>query len=223
MAQTLEVPDKRLWQTKEFLMQSSNENDQTQMMPTTPAPLTNEAMAQMQADNARMKQELASRSLPAAGNPEARVADPTVLQVQARYDIVQNQSTVRLIMPDLKTGPEDMGLSMNPGEYIKLSDFYTPQEINRSKGLRRAATEMKSFNGNFVLIPLKCEEDAKLFVVPEKTKYPKGTIVEDMADNDFDLRFEELETKEAKANEKILKKTLAGRVTKKHGTAPATV
>jgi hypothetical protein len=113
---------------------------------------------------------------------------------------------------------------MEPGQFISLTDFYTPQEINRSKGLRRASTEMKSGIGDkCVLVPLRTEEEAAAFVVPKKATYPKGTVIEDPNDNDFDIRFEELELREAKANEKILKKTLAGRVTKKHGAAPATV
>ena len=166
---------------------------------------------------------LESRAVPATGNPNATISDPMMHRVEARYDVVQNQSQMALIIPDLKTNPEDTGLMLYPGEVIKLSDYYSPMEINRSKGLRYAASKMAGIGDKFALIPLVNEEAAADFKLPERQKYPKGTILEDQVINDFDLRYEELEMRDAKREEKLLKKTLAGRVTRKHGAAPASV
>jgi len=166
---------------------------------------------------------LESRAVPATGNPDATIADPMMQRVVPRYDLVQNRSQMALIVPDLKTNPEDTGLMLYPGEVIKLTDFYSPMEINRSKGLRYAASKLPGLDGNFALIPLGNEDQAAEFKLPQKQKYPKGTVIEDQQVNDFDLRFEELEMRDAKREEKLLKKTLAGRVTRKHGVAPAAV
>jgi len=158
-----------------------------------------------------------------SGNANATVSDPYMVKVDARYDVVQNQSDKLLVVPDMKTNDDDMGLVFQPGEIFTLSDFYSPQEINRSKGLRFAATKAEGVNGNFMLVPLSNEEEGAGFVVPKKKQYPKGTIMEDTVPNDFDLRFDELEAKEAKREEKLLRKTLAGKRTKQHGSAPARV
>jgi len=169
------------------------------------------------------KESLEERAVPATGNPNATIADPMMQRVEPRYNLVQNQSLMALIVPDLKTNSEDTGLMLYPGEVIRLTDFYSPMEINRSKGLRYAASKLTGLNGNFALIPLANEEQADAFKLPEKQKYPKGTIIEDQQVNDFDRRFDELEMRDAKREEKLLKKTLAGRVTRMHGAAPANV
>ena len=127
-------------------------------------------------------------------------------------------------MPDLKTNDDDMGLMMVPGQVEVLTDFYTPQEINRSRGLKYAATKVPGYyQGEFALVPLRSEEDGAAFTPPKKEALPKGIPVEDTAYNPFDERFEELEAREAKRDEKLRKKTLGMRTTKKHGSAPARV
>ena len=181
------------------------------------------ALAQKILADRKFKETLDARNTAALGNPNAAIADPYTVKVDARYNVVQNQSSYFLIIPDLKTGPEDMGLTLTPGEHIKLTDFYSPLEINRSKGLRYAATKLKGIGENYALIPLASEEAALAFKVPEKAKHAKGESFDDPNYNDFDARFEELEQKDAKAEERLRKKTLAGRVTKQHGSAPASV
>lgn len=179
--------------------------------------------AKIEADK-KFAQSLEERTpLPSTGDPNARVADPYTVNVAPRYNIVQNQSDTFLIVPDMKTSDEDMGLTFQPGEVIVLTDFYSPQQINRSKGLRYAATKVKGVGDNPMLVPLASEEEGAAFVPPQKKKYPKGTVIEDQAHNDFDDRFAELEQREAKREEKLLKKTLASRRLKKHGQAPARV
>jgi len=179
-----------------------------------------EKIKEKQIKDSQLDNSINAREMPATGDPDASVADPQMIRVKPRYRIVQNQSIKFLIIPDLKAYSEDRGLTLEPGEYSVLTDFYTPQEINRSRGLRYAATEEPGLNGKPALIPLSCEEDAAKFVLPEKKKYPKGTQVEDLEPNDFDERFEELEKREAKREEKLLKKTLGMRRTKQHGSAP---
>ena len=169
------------------------------------------------------KDSLESRAMPVTGNPNATISDPMMQRVEPRYDLVQNQSQMALIVPDLKTNADDTGLMLYPGEVIKLTDFYSPMEINRSKGLRYATSKLAGLNGNFALVQLASEAQADEFKLPERQKYPKGTIIEDTQVNDFDQRFDELEMRDAKREEKLLRKTLAGRVTRKHGAAPATV
>lgn len=185
--------------------------------------ITPDKMAEAQEAQKEFQKTLESRvSLPAAGDPSAVVSDPFMTRVAARYNIVQNRSNLMLIIPDLKTNPEDMGLVLNPGDSIRLTDFYSPQEINRSKGLRYSATKLQGVNG-FALVPLNDESEGADFKVPERRHYEKGTSYDDTTPNDFDLRFEELETKEAKREEKLMRKTLAGRVTRQHGQAPERV
>lgn len=184
--------------------------------------LSDEEMQKLKAKDKQLQENLNSR-LPATGNPEATIADPFMTKVVPRYDLVQNQSDKMVIIPDLKTNVEDMGLVLEPGQFVKLTDFYSPQEINRSKGLRFAATKMPGVDNNPALIPLNSEAEASLFKVPERVKHNKGDIFEDPNMNDFDRRFEELEMREARAEEKLTKKSLAGRFTKSHGKAPASL
>jgi len=175
---------------------------------------------------ARIKrEELEARNTAAQGNPNATIADPYMVRVEPRYDIVQNQSTYMVVIPDLKTGPEDLGLTLQPGEIIKLTDFYSPLEINRSKGLRYVSTKLLSGlgEGAYAVVGLKSEEEGNRFVLPKKRVREKGETFEDNVPNDFDRRFEELEAKDAKANERLLRKTLASRTTRLHGAAPAHV
>lgn len=180
--------------------------------------ITPEEYAKRVEAQAELKQNLASRNTQ-FGNPGATLADPIGAQVQPRYIIVQNRSDGILHVPDLRSNmPEDPGLIIQPGEVYNLGDFYTPMEINRSRGLRYAATKMKGVEGNRALVPLANEEEGGNFKVPEKKKYPAGTTMEDTADNPFDERFDELEKREAKREDKLLKKTLAGRKQRQHGS-----
>ena len=204
----------------------------------TPAPEVQEELTQAEipytvdqdkiaakvASDKTLADKLESReALPATGDPSATVSDPFTVNVAPRYTVMQNQSDKFLVVPDMKTNDEDMGLVFEPGEVVLLTDFYSPQQINRSKGLRYAATKLLGVSDKFMLIPLAREEDGKAFVAPQKKKYAKGTSFEDMEQNDFDDRFAELEQREAKREEKLLKKTLASRTTKKHGQAPVRV
>lgn len=192
---------------------------------TSEAPYTinPDKLAEKLANDKALSAKMAARELPATGNANATISDPFMVNVEARYNIVQNQSDQVLIVPDMKTNDEDMGLVFQPGEVITLADYYSPQEINRSKGLRHAATKMVGVGNKFMLIPLNTEEEGVLFKVPEKVKHIKGSMFEDTAHNDFDDRFAELEAKEAKREEKLLRKTLAGKRTKQHGQAPSRV
>jgi len=163
-----------------------------------------------------------------SGNPNAQVLDPHETRVEPRYIIVQNRSDKVLIVPDLKNGPEDMGLMMLPGQIEVLTDFYSPQQINRSRGLRYAATKMEGYGSTmadpkYALVPLKSVDEGESFKAPERKKLPKGVEIEDESYNDFDLRFEELEARDAKREEKLLKKTLGMRVSKQHGASPVHV
>jgi len=173
-----------------------------------------------QADAEHMK-ELEGRNAPmpaTGGNPNATVADPLGVQVQPRYDIVQNRSNLFLVIPDLKASEEDMGEKLSPGEVIKLTDFYSPQQINRSKGLRYASTVMPGVNGAFALVPLANEEQGANFKPPQKEEHAPGTTLIDNEPNDFDLRFEELEAKEAKREDRLKRKSLGMKKSSKHGS-----
>jgi hypothetical protein len=177
--------------------------------------------ARLAADK-QLKEKLESRALAAGGNPDASLADPHMVRVEPRYRIVQNRSEAILLVPDLKMNDDDMGLMLRPGQVEVLTDFYTPQEINRSRGLRYAATEIPGcYEGENALVPIRTEEEGKEFKLPKKQALPKGVPIEDTAYNPFDERFEELELREAKREEKLKRKTLGMKVTKKHGKAPA--
>lgn len=166
---------------------------------------------------------LESRTPAAYGNPNATVADPYMPRIEPRYDLVQNRSDRQVIIADLKTNVDDPGLRIEPGEFIKLTDMYTPQEINRSKGLKFALTKDEWKPGHCTLVPLTHESQALDFEVPKKKVWEKGSTHEDMEYNDFDVRFEELEAKDAKREEQLLRKTLHSKVSRKHGSAPTQV
>jgi len=181
--------------------------------------ISKEEIEKRKAEDKAYAESLNTRSpLPASGNPNATVADPYQAQVQPRYDIVQNRSDKYLVIPDLKTGEEDMGETLMPGDVIKLTDFYSPQQINRSKGLRYASTVLKGVNDNMALVPLRTEEEGDSFTVPEREKHAPGTTLVDTTQNDFDDRFDELRKKEEKREEKLKKKTLGLQKAKQHGT-----
>lgn len=189
-----------------------------------PIAVNPEKIAKKIEEDKAFAERLAQRQpLSAAGNPNARISDPLMANVEPRYIVVQNQSDKFLIIPDMKNSDEDLGLTFQPGETVLLTDFYSPQQINRSKGLRYAATVLKGVGDNPMLVPLATEEEGSLFKVPEKKRFPKGTMYEDPNDNDFDERFAEMEQREAKREEKLLKKTLASRKLREHGKAPAHV
>lgn len=180
--------------------------------------LTKEEMAKRVKEDEAFRKKLEAREKSANfGNPAARVADPAFVNVQPRYDIVQNRSENVIIVPDLKTHVEDMGLVLQPGEVAVLHDFYSPQEINRSRGLRWAATEMKGYGGNMGLTSLKSEDEGTNFKLPPKVKREPGTTFEDKQENPFDERFYELEERDAKREAKLIKKTLASRKQRMHG------
>lgn len=181
---------------------------------------TSEKVMEQKAQQKKFREDLENRSLSASGNPEATVADPIGVNVEPRYDIVQNRSDRYLIIPDLRADDRDdsRGEALEPGQVIKLTDFYSPQQINRSKGLRHAATEMEGIDGNKALVPLKSEEEGDDFVVPEKKTHTPGTTIIDEQPNDFDKRFEELEIREQKRMDKLLKKNLGSKRTSQHGS-----
>lgn len=179
------------------------------------------------------RQRLESRD--PQGDPLASVMDPQDSnRVIPRYKIVQNRSNKVVIISDLKSGPEDPGLMLQPEQIEVLTDYYSPQQINRSRGLKYAATKLeglkiKDIRGNvtviseFALVPLRTVEEGEEFHLPPKVQLPKGVEIEDTVPNDFDLRFEEEEAKEAKRNEKLFKKTLGLKVSKQHGGSPTHV
>lgn len=185
---------------------------------------SDKVLAKLKADKELRQSLEARKAMPAAGDPNATVSDPLMANIVPRYRIVQNRSDKLLIIPDLRDANEDsMGLMLNPGQIEVLTDYYTPLQINRSRGLKWAATSLEGLGGNKALVPLNSVEEGESFVLPKKKELPKGTEIIDDSPNDFDLRFEELEAREAKREEKMLKKTLGMRVTKQHGSAPKSV
>ena len=183
--------------------------------------ITKEKYLERKQEDAEHTASLEARNAPmpaTGGNPAATVADPLGVQVQPRYDVVQNRSNLFLIIPDLKSEEDDRGAKLLPGEVIKLTDFYSPQQINRSRGLRYSSTELKGLDGNFALVPLANEEQGANFTPPEKKELAAGTTVIDNEPNDFDIRFEELEAKEKKREEKLKKKSLGMRKSSQHGS-----
>ena len=183
--------------------------------------LRKEDIAARQQAEAEQQETLEARDV-GQGNPEAKLADPVGQQVKPRYEIVQNRSDCILVFPDLRNGndPGDRGLSLNPGEVVTLTDFYTPMEINRSRGLRKAATEMPGVAGQKALVVLKNEGEGADFVPPQKAVHAPGSLIVDEHPNDFDIRFEEMELKDSKREQKLMQKTLGGRTLKRHGVAP---
>ena len=179
--------------------------------------VSKETFDKQRVEDKELAQQLANRDA-RYGDPNARIADPIMQQVAPRYNVVQNQSDKVLVIPDVKADAEDMGLVLQPGEMILLTDFYSPQQINRSRGLRYAATIEKGIGDKFALVPLKTEEEGAAFVVPKKKQRAPGETFEDPDDdNPFDARYAELEAREAKRDAKLIKKTLASRKQKQHG------
>ena len=66
----------------------------------------------------------------------------------------------------------------------------------------------------FIVKGLKPGKDG----LPEKELPPPGSTFEDTAQNDFDDRFEELERRDAKRQEKMIKKSLGAKKHKNHGS-----
>jgi hypothetical protein len=168
-------------------------------------------LASRQQEEARSQKELSERDT-GEGNPNAKLADPVGAQVEPRYKIVQNRSDSILVFPDLRDGnnPDDRGLSLNPGEVVTLTDFYTPMEINRSRGLRSASMNIPGIAGQKALVSLRSEDEGMNFIPPKKAVYAPGTLRVDDRPNDFDLRYEEMELKESKREQKLRQKTLGG-------------
>lgn len=65
-------------------------------------------------------------------------------QQEPKARFVLNATGNRYVIPDLKNSVDENGLTLNPGERIDLLQFYTPQEINRSRGLDNGIKGVKN-------------------------------------------------------------------------------
>ena len=87
--------------------------------------------------------------------PNTTPIQQTVVQVQPKVRFIGNHSNTLVIIPDLKNEVDDSGLSLQPGTKYDLLLYYTPQEINRSRGLDNALNGIKDpKTGEYTMLPV---------------------------------------------------------------------
>ena len=135
------------------------------------------------------------------------------IKINAKARYIGNISGGTVIIPDLKNSIDEHGLSLNAGESRDLALYYTPQEINRSRGLDKAISGSKDpITGKVVLKPSirlldDLNEELPAIPKPPSQKHAPGTQLE-AGRNFADDNLEDLANLEKKELEKISRQTI---------------
>ena len=147
--------------------------------------------------------------------------DPKALAVskKPRCRYVANTSGGILIIPDLVSAAEEGGIALDPGEKLDLLQYFTPEQINRSRGLVRALKEISETTKLAQLTVIGSVDDPLpdgAIVKPLVERVSPGTTVEADA-NVYDRRIDEEYEKENIRNEKLKQGAQRRRHTTQHG------
>lgn len=162
---------------------------------------------------------LPTKDLTIAMDPN--LADPAALMTskQPRFRFIANTSGGLLSIPDLRSDSEPEGIAFEAGEKADLLEFFTVEEINRARSLKRLIQDTSPTSGLPYLMVLESLDDP----------LPEGAVVKPMIDslkpgdsvaapeNVFDDKLDELIAREEARNEKLKARTLRQRRTKTHG------
>jgi len=66
---------------------------------------------------------------------QGEITTESVVKVTPKCRFVANVGNTLVIIPDLRNPVDEEGFKLNPGEKVDLLLYFTPQEINRSRGL----------------------------------------------------------------------------------------
>lgn len=89
------------------------------------------------------KSNISNSSPTMTGIPDTSPISETVIRVQPKVRFVGNISNDTIVIPDLKNAVDESGLVLQPSQKIDLLLYYTPQEINRSRGLDNCINGIK--------------------------------------------------------------------------------
>lgn len=145
---------------------------------------------------------------------DVNVADPGALMTSKRPKarFVANTSGGLLVIPDLGDG-----FWMEAGEKADLLQYFTPQEINKSRGVDNAFNTTSDTTGLPQLVRLTSMNDQLpegAIVIPEGEREDHRSTYE-ASRNEFDDKLEEDLAKEEERNEKLKGR----RATRQHGRA----
>lgn len=138
-----------------------------------------------------------------------QAANPQDTGITPKVRFIGNPTNQLIIIPDLRNAVDENGLSLNPGEKIDLTQYYTPQEINRSRGLDRLLKGSKNPVTGEEIIPVSLLElkslDDELPDPPKPFAYGKepGSVFH--ADRNYaDQNLDRLATQEQKETERAM-------------------
>lgn len=154
-------------------------------------------------------------------------ADPNALVTskhpRARY--VVNTSGGLLIIPDLVSDSEEGGIALDPGEKVDLLQMFTPEQINRSRGVTRALATVSETTGLKQLTVINSLDDPVpdgAIVVPLAQRVEPETVLQAPV-NIFDQKLDEDYQKEQERNDRLKAASRRERHTSQHGRASRTL
>ena len=143
-----------------------------------------------------------------ATTAQADVVKTTSKEVKPKATLVGNISPNVVVLPDLKNDIDESGFSINPGDKVDLTLYYSAREINRSRSLDNALNGViDSKTGKEIkpaeLIHLQSLDD----IIPEIPKHLTETATPgasfEAAPNYADENLEALDRQEQKELEKM--------------------
>ena len=141
-----------------------------------------------------------------------------------RFRFMANTSGGILCIPDLKNEAEDEGIGFQPGEKVDLLTMFTPQQINRSRGLV-GCTKKISQTGLPAITVLNSLDDPLpegAIIVPLALRTSPGTSIQ-ADDNEFDEKLDRAYEKEEERAEKQRGASHMRRHTRQQGRASKTL
>lgn len=154
-------------------------------------------------------------------------ADHSALMTSSkpRFRYVANTSGGILCIPDLRNEVEPEGIGLEAGEKIDLLTMFTPQQINRSRGLQNSVKKISDQSGLPLITVLESLDDPLpegTFIKPLAETVTPGTRLQ-ADDNIFDDKLDHAYEKEEEQAEKARGASHLRRKTRQHGRASKTL
>ncbi len=142
-----------------------------------------------------------------------------------RFRFVANTSGGILCIPDLKNEAEEDGIAFKAGEKLDLLTMFTPQQINRSRGLQNSVEKISDQTGLTMLTVLDSIDDPLpkgAIIKPLIERVEPGTTMQ-ADENPFDEKLDRAYQKEEDQAEKVRGASHHRRKTRLKGRASKTL
>lgn len=152
-------------------------------------------------------------------------ADALITSNKPRFRYIANTSGGILCIPDLQNEVEPEGIAFKAGEKVDLLSMFTPQQINRSRGLQGSVTKISEQSGLPMITILTGLDDLLpdgAIIQPLAEKVAPGTTMQ-AEDNVFDEKLDRTYEKEEERAEKQRGASHMRRHTRQKGRASKTL